>query len=42
MAETGSGDQFKVVQDLMHEMIAMWQRVKDLEEADQPPRLSNP
>lgn len=40
MAETGSGEQFKVVQDLMHEMIAMWQRVKDLEDADRANRLA--
>jgi PAS domain S-box-containing protein len=34
MTEAGSSGQFKAVQDLMHEMVAMWQRVKDLEEAD--------
>jgi len=38
MAETGSSVQFKAVQDLMHEMVAMWQRVKDLEEADRDNR----
>jgi len=34
MTEAGSSGQFKAVQELMHEMVAMWQRVKDLEEAD--------
>src|SRR5512137_1573767 len=38
MTETGSSVQFKAVQDLMHEMVAMWQRVKDLEEADRDNR----
>ncbi len=38
MTETGSSGQFKAVQDLMHEMVAMWQRVKDLEEADRDHR----
>jgi vacuolar-type H+-ATPase subunit I/STV1 len=38
MTETGSSGQFKAVQDLMHEMVAMWQRVKDLEEADRDNR----
>ncbi len=40
MSETGSGEKFKVVQDLMHEMVAMWQRVKDLEDADRDNRLA--
>jgi len=39
MTETGSSGQFKAVQDLMHEMVAMWQRVKDLEEADRDNRV---
>lgn len=39
MTETGSSGQFKAVQDLMHEMVAMWQRVKDLEEADRDNRI---
>lgn len=30
MTEAGSSGQFKAVQELMHEMVAMWQRVKDL------------
>jgi hypothetical protein len=34
MTEAASSGQFKAVQELMHEMVAMWQRVKDLEEAD--------
>jgi hypothetical protein len=34
MTESGSSGQFKAVQELMHEMVAMWQRVNDLEEAD--------
>jgi PAS domain S-box-containing protein len=34
MAEAESSEKFKAVQELMHEMVAMWQRVKDLEEAD--------
>ena len=38
MTEAGSSGQFKAVQDLMHEMVAMWQRVKDLEEADRDNR----
>ena len=38
MTETASSGQFKAVQDLMHEMVAMWQRVKDLEEADRDNR----
>ena len=38
MTETGSSGQFKAVQELMHEMVAMWQRVKDLEEADRDHR----
>jgi hypothetical protein len=38
MTETGSNGQFKAVQELMHEMVAMWQRVKDLEEADRDNR----
>jgi len=38
MMETGSRGQFKAVQELMHEMVAMWQRVKDLEEADRDNR----
>ena len=38
MTETGSSGQFKAVQDLMHEMVAMWQRMKDLEEADRENR----
>jgi PAS domain S-box-containing protein len=38
MTETGSSVQFKAVQELMHEMVAMWQRVKDLEEADRDNR----
>ena len=38
MTETGSSGQFKAVQELMHEMVAMWQRVKDLEEADRDNR----
>jgi len=38
MTETESSGQFKAVQELMHEMIAMWQRVKDLEEADRDNR----
>lgn len=39
MTEAGSSGQFKAVQDLMHEMVAMWQRVKDLEEADRDNRV---
>jgi Skp family chaperone for outer membrane proteins len=39
MTETGSSGQFKAVQDLMHEMVAMWQRVKDMEEADRDNRV---
>jgi Skp family chaperone for outer membrane proteins len=38
MAEAESSEQFKAVQELMHEMVAMWQRVKDLEEADRDNR----
>ena len=38
MTETESSGQFKAVQELMHEMVAMWQRVKDLEEADRENR----
>ena len=38
MTETESSGQFKAVQELMHEMVAMWQRVKDLEEADRDNR----
>jgi len=38
MTEAGSSGQFKAVQELMHEMVAMWQRVKDLEEADRDHR----
>jgi len=38
MTEAGSSGQFKAVQELMHEMVAMWQRVKDLEEADRDNR----
>jgi hypothetical protein len=38
MTETASSGQFKAVQELMHEMVAMWQRVKDLEEADRDNR----
>jgi PAS domain S-box-containing protein len=38
MTETASSGQFKAVQELMHEMVAMWQRVKDLEEADRDHR----
>jgi len=38
MTETAGSGQFKAVQDLMHEMVAMWQRVKDLEEADRDNR----
>jgi PAS domain S-box-containing protein len=38
MAETESNEKFKAVQELMHEMVAMWQRVKDLEEADRDHR----
>jgi hypothetical protein len=34
MAEIESTEKFRAVQELMHEMVAMWQRVKDLEEAD--------
>ncbi len=40
MAETGSNEQFKIVKDLMHEMVALWQRVKDLEDADRDNRLA--
>ncbi len=38
MAETEGKEQFKVVQELMHEMVAMWQRVKDLEATDRENR----
>ena len=38
MTETASSGQFKAVQDLMDERVAMWQRVKDLEEADRDNR----
>ncbi len=38
MSETESAGKFKVVQELMLEMVAMWQRVKDLEEADRDHR----
>ena len=38
MTEAASSGQFKAVQELMHEMVAMWQRVKDLEEADRDNR----
>lgn len=38
MTETAGSAQFKAVQELMHEMVAMWQRVKDLEEADRDHR----
>ncbi len=38
MTEAESSGQFKAVQELMHEMVAMWQRVKDLEEADRDNR----
>jgi hypothetical protein len=38
MAEAESSEKFKAVQELMHEMVAMWQRVKDLEEADRDHR----
>lgn len=38
MAEIESTEKFKAVQELMHEMIAMWQRVKDLEAADRDQR----
>ena len=38
MTEAVSSGQFKAVQELMHEMVAMWQRVKDLEEADRDNR----
>jgi len=34
VAETAGSEKFKAVQELMHEMVAMWQRVTDLEEAD--------
>jgi PAS domain S-box-containing protein len=40
MAETGSNEQFKAVQELMHEMVALWQKVKDLEESDRAHRLA--
>ena len=38
MAETEGNEKFKAVQELMHEMVAMWQRVKDLEAADRDHR----
>jgi PAS domain S-box-containing protein len=38
MAEAESTEKFKAVQELMHEMVAMWQRVKDLEAADRDHR----
>jgi hypothetical protein len=38
MAEMESNEKFKAVQELMHEMVAMWQRVKDLEAADRDQR----
>jgi hypothetical protein len=38
MAEAESNEKFKAVQELMHEMVAMWQRVKDLEAADRDQR----
>ena len=38
MTEAESSEKFKAVQELMHEMVAMWQRVKDLEASDRDNR----
>jgi len=38
MTEIESTEKFRAVQELMHEMVAMWQRVKDLEAADRDQR----
>jgi PAS domain S-box-containing protein len=40
MTEAESSGQFKAIQELMNEMVALWQRVKDLEEADREHRLA--
>jgi len=38
MTEAESNEKFKAVHELMHEMVAMWQRVKDLEVSDRDHR----
>jgi len=38
MTEAASSERFKTVQDLMHELVELWQRVNDLEESDREHR----
>lgn len=38
MAEAASSERFRTIQDLMHEMVALWQRVNELEESDREHR----
>ena len=38
MTEAASSERFRTIQDLMHEMVALWQRVNDLEESDREHR----
>lgn len=38
MTEEAGSERFKTIQDLMHEMVALWQRVTELEESDREHR----
>jgi len=38
MTEEPSSDRFRTIQQLMHEMVALWQRLNDLEESDREHR----
>lgn len=38
MTEAAGSERFKTIQDLMHELVALWQRVNDLEESDREHR----
>jgi PAS domain S-box-containing protein len=38
MTEEASSERFRTIQDLMHEMVALWQRVTELEESDREHR----
>jgi PAS domain S-box-containing protein len=38
MTETASSERFRSIQELMHEMVALWQRLNDLEESDREHR----
>ncbi|HQL91377.1 MAG TPA: PAS domain-containing protein [Syntrophales bacterium] len=38
MTEAAGSERFKTIQDLMHEMVALWQRLTELEESDREHR----